>query len=112
MRRAYLIARTISRSDGTAGVIAGIVLVTGLATALVASSPRALRETGLRDALVVLAELAVYSALAWWGRHRRHDPLVRDCVQIGSRIGVILVVIELLNLGIEHFVGDPGISAV
>ncbi|GAC1658891.1 MAG: hypothetical protein NVS4B3_26590 [Gemmatimonadaceae bacterium] len=102
----------MARMDGTGAVLMTLVLVAGLAATLVARSPTALQETGLRDGVLILAELSVCSAFALWGRHHRGSPPVQNSLRIGARIGGVLVAIELVNLGLEHAVGDVTVSAI
>lgn len=99
------------RRSGSLAVLVGIVIIVGLLLYCVFTYPASIRLDGPRNGAIVLGALAVYTGTALWARGER-DKSFRAALDVGVRIGSVLVLIEILNLALEHFVGNTTISAI
>lgn len=98
------------RSRSTA-VLIGIAGIVGLLVYCVYRYPASIRFDGSRNGVIVIVALAVFTVFALWTRGR-HDEPVRIAMDLGARVGAALVLVEVLNLAIEHLVGSTTVSAV
>ncbi len=106
-------ALTIERwgRSGSTAVLAGIILVVGLLVYSVIRYPGSLDSDGARNGMIVLGALTVFTVMALWTAGERDTP-VRIGMDLGARIGTALFLIEVLNLALEHFVGNATVSFV
>jgi hypothetical protein len=98
------------RSRSTA-VLIGIAIILGLLLYCVAMYPASTRFDGARNAAIVVVALAMFTAIALWTR-RHHDEPIRIAMDLGARVGTALVLVDVLDLAIEHLVGSTTVSLV
>jgi hypothetical protein len=99
------------RRSGSTAVLIGIAIIVGLLLYCVAMYPASTRFDGARNAAIIVVALAMFTAIALWMRGQ-HDEPVRIAMDLGARVGTALVVVEVLNLAIEHLVGSTTVSLV
>ena len=92
-------------------VLLAIALIMVLLLYAIVRFPASLGQEGLRAAVLVLGALAIDAGVAVQVRHRWARTF-GDAWSVGARVGGMLVLVEIVNLTLEHRVGDPGVSAI
>ena len=86
-------------------------MIVGSLLLIVVQYPESLRAPGSRDAVTVFGLLVVYAGIAAWVRRSPAGALCRALAK-GARVGAVLVVVEVLNLALEHSSASATLSAV